>query len=125
MTQAARRFPPLQSPASLAALLPGDAHHRLGHYANSDHWLAQADVDILRMPDLESLDPFAFHRRIAIVDGRVLSLDRNLPRHEIAWWIDTAAQRRARELKLHPDTFSPWGFTVLETLVRLLRLGPP
>ena len=118
MTEAAYRFPALQSPARLADLLPGDTHHRLGHYANSDFWLAQANVDILRMPDLQSADPFPWHRRIAVADGRVLSLDRNLPRHEISWWIDTAAQRRQRELKVHPDTFSPHGFTVLETLVR-------
>lgn len=119
MTQAARRFPPLQSPASLAQLQPGDMHHRLAHYANSDHWLSnQTDVDILRMPDLQSEGPFMWHRRLVITDGRVLSLDRNLPRHEIPYWIRTASKRHAREIELHPHTFTPWGFTVEEVIVR-------
>lgn len=117
MSHAAFRFPGISSASSLSQLSPGDTAHRLDHYENTKFWIRNAtDVDLLRVPDLMSEDPMAFHRRLALVDGRLLSLDRTLPRHEITYWINTADSRRAREQRLHPYTFTRHGFTVPETI---------
>lgn len=124
-------YPPFASPAALKDMLPGDHAHHLAEFVYSDFFLhngarlgsgpcrdraemaaaTATEVDLLRVTGPMSMEPVNFNRRLVLVGGRVLSVDRNLPRHELQYWLNALAHDPA-----DVPSFGPGGFTVPETL---------
>ena len=112
MSRVPFEYAAFRSPDSLALMAPGDHHHRLAEFIYSDLFVRNlTSVDLLRVPGPMSQEPANFNRRLVTIGGRLLSVDRNLPRHEIQYWLNALADDTPER-----QSFTASGFTVRETI---------